>query len=55
MIDGSEYIGKFKEGLFEGWGVHIDAKGVKYEGYFEEGKRNGFGKLFIQGKLINKG
>jgi len=39
------YEGKFKDGLPDGYGTYSNSDGEVYEGYFNEGKRHGQGKL----------
>ena len=38
---GSEYVGEFKDGNFNGQGTYIGANGDKYVGAFKDGKFNG--------------
>lgn len=36
--DGTKYIGEWKDDTFNGKGEYIDEQGVKWKGYFENGK-----------------
>jgi hypothetical protein len=41
--DGTEYSGKWRNGLPDGFGKHVYADGSYYKGYYLEGLRNGQG------------
>jgi hypothetical protein len=61
---GSSYIGDWKKGKMDGYGVYIygtsdDSAGDKYEGYWKDGKQNGKGKFIysngtiVEGEFVN--
>ena len=54
--DISLYIGKKKNDEYEGRGILYDISGnIKYNGFFKNGKYNGFGKLYNSNILIYVG
>jgi len=59
MSNGDNYIGEFKDGLFEGKGLLTDIKGNVFDGNFTKGKKDGFGVIItnkgekIEGKYKN--
>ena len=59
MSNGDNYIGEFKNGLFEGKGQLTDKKGNVFDGNFIKGKKDGFGVIItnkgekIEGKYKN--
>ena len=40
---GDKYVGNFKNGKFNGWGVYTHANGAKYDGQWVDDKKQGFG------------
>eukprot|EP00794_Sanderia_malayensis_P011013 gene11013-12177_t len=57
LTDGSKYVGKFLDGLFDGLGVLTFADGTTFQGEFSRGKYNGYGvymrcdKMQFEGKF----
>ncbi len=45
FIDGAEYLGPFKSGVFDGMGVMRWPDGATYRGMFKNGERSGNGEL----------
>ena len=45
-IEGTKYIGDWKDGICEGYGIYYMNNGERYEGHFSNNKYNGYGKYF---------
>lgn len=41
--DGNVYLGEWKKGIRDGWGVFMYYSGAKYEGSWKDDKKHGFG------------
>ena len=50
MSNGDNYIGEFKNGLFDGKGQLTDKSGNVFDGHFSKGRKEGFGLI-----ITNKG
>ena len=53
--DGTEYIGSFKEGIIDGYGIFKWKNGDKYEGEVKNGKIHGIGKFTYKNGKIYQG
>jgi hypothetical protein len=42
------YVGKYKQGFFNGYGTYLWKSGSNYKGNFKQGQMHGFGKLFAK-------
>ena len=49
--NGDEYTGKFKNGLYHGWGELLEKGGNIYAGNFVEGKKCGEGTYWVNGRV----
>ncbi len=47
-------LGQIKNDLFHGIGTYLYENGEKFEGYFEEGKKSGFGVYYYSEAKINE-
>lgn len=47
FIDGSDYIGQFKNGKMHGKGMHRDADGITWDGGFKNGERDKLERLIL--------
>ena len=51
-----KYTGKLKNNIYEGRGILYNISGeIIYDGYFKDGKYDGFGKLYDSNELIYEG
>lgn len=52
LEDSSSYVGDFMNDLENGFGTYTSVSGFKYIGEFKEGKFNGKGKFYMDGKTL---